>query len=134
MLTIDHEKVCYLIIKAREFDAKMEPEVSDPGDNPADDGERVVLFDYPDDPTAEEVRTCLEGLNEDEACEVLALLWLGRGDYERSEWERALAEALDAPNDRRPETLMGKPLLADYLEDGLSQLGYSCEDVEIGRL
>ena len=134
MLTIDHEKVCYLIIKAREFDAKMEPEVSDPGDNPADDGERVILFDYPDDPTAEEVRTCLEGLNEDEACEVLALLWLGRGDYDHSEWERALAEARDAPNDRRPETLMGEPLLADYLEDGLSQLGYSCEDVEIGRL
>ena len=134
MLTIDHEKICYLIIKAREFDVKMEPEVSDPGDNPADDAERVVLFDYPDDPTAEEVRSCLEGLNVDEACEVLALLWLGRGDYDKGEWERALAEAQDAPNERRPEALMGKPLLADYLEEGLSQLGYSCEDVEIGRL
>ncbi len=93
-----------------------------------------MLFDYPDDPTAEEVRTCLEGLNEDEACEVLALLCLGRGDYDRNEWERALAEAQDAPDKRRPEALMGKPLLADYLEEGLSQLGYSCEDVEIGRL
>ncbi len=36
MLTIDREKVCNLIIKAREFDAKLEPEVSDRGDNPGD--------------------------------------------------------------------------------------------------
>lgn len=134
MLTIDHEKICYLIIKAREFDAKMEPEDPDPGDNPTDDADSVVLFDYPDDPTALEVRSCLEDLNEDEASEVVALLWLGRGDYERDDWERALADALDAPDQRRPETLMGEPLLADYLEEGLSQLGYSCKDVEIGRL
>jgi hypothetical protein len=134
MLTIDHETVCYLIIKAREFDAKMDVEVSDPGDNPADDAERVVLFDYPDDPTAEEVRSCIEGLNEDEACEVLALLWIGRGDYGRGEWQRALADAQDAPEERRPQAFMTEPLLADYLEEGLSQLGYSCEDVELAHL
>jgi len=27
-----------------------------------------------------------------------------------------------------------RPLLADYLEEGLSQLGYSIEDFEIGRM
>jgi hypothetical protein len=134
MLTIDHEKICYLIIKAREFDVKMEPEVPDPGDNPGDDAERVILFDYPDDPTAEEVRACLDGLNDDEACEVLALVWLGQGDYKSDEWDTALADAQDAPDERRPEALMSNPLLADYLEEGLSQLGYSCEDMEIGRL
>jgi Protein of unknown function (DUF3775) len=30
--------------------------------------------------------------------------------------------------------LTGTPLLADYLEEGLSQLGYSLEDFEIGRI
>jgi hypothetical protein len=30
--------------------------------------------------------------------------------------------------------LIGTPLLADYLEQGLSQLGYSLEDFEVGRL
>jgi len=26
------------------------------------------------------------------------------------------------------------PMLGDYLEDGLDELGYSCEDFEIDRL
>lgn len=133
MLTIDHEKVCYLIIKAREFDVKMEPEVSDPGDNPTDDGDSEILFDFPDDPTALEVRACLESLNEDEACEVLALVWLG-GDYGFDTWKGALTAARADADSRRPEALMQIPLLGDYLEEGLAQLGISCEDVEMGRL
>lgn len=134
MLTIDPTTVCYLIIKARAFDAKMEPEIPDPADNPVDDADREVLFDYPDDPTAEEIRACLDGLNEDEAAEVLALVWLGRGDYDRREWASAVAAARDNPDERRPEALMSIPLLADYLEEGLAMLGYSCEDVERDRL
>jgi hypothetical protein len=29
---------------------------------------------------------------------------------------------------------MGTPLLGDYLEEGLSAFGHSCEDFEIGRM
>jgi len=134
MLTIAPEKVCYLIIKAREFDAKMEPEVSDPGDNAVDDASREVLFDYPDDPTVEEIRAVLKGLNEDESAEVLALVWLGCGDYGVDEWETIVATALDDVDSRRPEALLGIPLLGDFLEEGLAQLGFSCEDEEMGRL
>jgi hypothetical protein len=134
MLTIDHEKICYLIIKAREFDAKMDPEVDDPGDNPVDDGDREILFDHPDDPTVEEIRACLAGLNEDEAAEVLALVWIGGGDYDADEWDEALAAARDDPDSRRPAALLSIPLLGDYLEEGLAELGYSCQDEEIGRL
>jgi hypothetical protein len=134
MLTIAPDKVCYLIIKAREFDVKMDPEVPDPGDNPIDDADREILFDYPDDPTVEEIRACLDGLNEDESAEVLALVWLGRGDYVVDEWETIVPTALEDVDSRRPDALLGIPLLGDYLEEGLSQLGYSCEDVEMGRL
>lgn len=134
MLTIAPEKVCYLIIKAREFDVKMEPEVPDSGDNPTDDADREILFDYPDDPTVEEIRAFLEGLNEDESAEILALVWLGRGDYVVGEWETVVSTALEDVDSRRPEALLGIPLLGDYLEEGLSQLGHSCEDVELGRL
>jgi hypothetical protein len=134
MLTIAPDKVCYLIIKAREFVVKMDPEVPDPGDNPIDDADREILFDYPDDPTVEEIRACLDGLNEDESAEVLALVWLGRGDYVVDEWETIVPTALEDVDSRRPDALLGIPLLGDYLEEGLSQLGYSCEDVEMGRL
>lgn len=134
MLTIGPDKVCYLIIKVREFDVKMEPEVPDPGDNPVDNANREILFDYPDDPTVDEIRAFLEGLNEDESAEILALVWLGRGDYVVGEWETIVSTALEDVDNRRPEALLGNPLLGDYLEEGLSQLGHSCEDVELGRL
>lgn len=134
MLTIDPVKVCYLIIKAREFDAKMEPEVSDPGDNPIDDADREILFDYPDDPTVDEIRGCLDALNEDESAELLALVWIGSGDYEARDWRRAVTAAREDPDDRRAEALLSVPLLANYLEEGLAALGYSCRDVEMDRL
>ena len=134
MLTIALEKVCYLIIKAREFDAKMEPEVPEPGDNPTDDADREILFDYPDDPTVEEIRGFLESLNEDETVELFALVLVGEGEYDLEEWEDALAESRDNPDERRPEAFLSIPLLGDYLEEGLAELGYACDDEALSRL
>jgi hypothetical protein len=42
-LNVSPEKVCYIIAKAREFDARDEPVEPDPGSNPVDTGEREVL-------------------------------------------------------------------------------------------
>jgi hypothetical protein len=134
MLTIPLEKVCFLIIKAREFDAKMEPEVPEPGDNPIDDADREILFDYPDDPTVEEIRGFIESLNEDETVELLALVWVGQGDYDVEEWEEAVADARDNPDERRVEAFLGIPLLGDFLEEGLAEFGLSCEEVDLRRL
>jgi len=43
-------------------------------------------------------------------------------------------DAAAAHNNRTAEYLIGIPLLGDFLEEGLSMLGYSCEEFEIGRL
>ena len=43
-------------------------------------------------------------------------------------------EAARAHNQRTAEYLLGMPLVADFLEEGLSMLGYSCEEFEIERL
>ena len=45
-LNISDDKVCYIVLKAREFDAKVEPTEPDPGSNPTDSGEREILEDY----------------------------------------------------------------------------------------
>ena len=47
---------------------------------------------------------------------------------------RALEEAGRIHDEKETDYLIGTPLLADYLEEGLSQLGYSLEDFEIGRM
>ncbi|HFA59829.1 MAG TPA: DUF3775 domain-containing protein [Rhodospirillales bacterium] len=128
MITIDPDKVCHVIVKARAFDAKEEVVEEDYASNPADEEMREVLQDYPDDPTYDELREFINALNEDEQIELVALTWVGRGSFTAEEWEEAKAEAARAHNERTAEYLLGMPLLADYLAEGLAAFGLSCEE------
>jgi hypothetical protein len=95
---------------------------------------REILVDYADDPTYEELMSFLEALNQEELINLLALTWMGRGDFTKEDWEDALAEAEDVVDKKAPAYLIGIPLLSDYLELALSELGYSCRDYEMGRM
>ncbi len=133
-LAISSEKVCFIIIKAREFDTKDEVTEPDPGSNPSDDRETAVLEDHGDDPVVEELTSFINSLSEDEQIDLVALTWLGRDDYAASDWPSVREEAARAHNRRTAEYLLGTPQLSDFLEEGLSILGYSCEEFEIERL
>ena len=133
-LTISPEKVAFIIMKAREFDAKGEVTEPDPGSNPADDQDAAILEDHEDDPVVEELTSLINSLSEDEQIDLVALTWLGRDDYTANDWPAVREEAERAHNDRTAQYLLGIPLLSDFLEEGLSMLGYSCEEFEIGRL
>lgn len=133
-LAVSLEKLCYIIAKAREFDVKVPPVEPDPGSNPADDGERAVLEDYAGDPTFAELRTAIDDLNDDEVIDLIALAWIGRGDYDRAGWDEARDLARQRHRHHSARYLTGMPALGDYLEEGLSTLGYSCEDFEANRL
>ena len=133
MLTIPLETLAYIITKAREFDVEVPPVDEDPGSNPSDDAEWDVQAD-PDNPTYQELVDAINGLGDPERIELLALTCLGRGDYTKEEWRDALEEARRIHDEKETRYLIGTPLLADYLEEGLSQLGYSLEDFEIGRM
>ena len=133
-LTISPEKVCFIIIKAREFDAKDEVTEPDPGSNPSDDNDAAVLEDHEDDPVVEELTSLIKSLSVDEQVDLVALTWLGRDDYTADDWRAVREEAAAAHNNRTAEYLLGIPQLGDFLEEGLSMLGYSCDDYEMGRL
>ena len=133
-LTISPEKVCFVIIKAREFDAKEEVEEPDPGSNPSDDKDVEILEDYLDDPVIEEITSFVNSLSVDEQVDLVTLMWLGRDDNTAADWDSVREEAAAAHNERTAEYLLGTPNLGDLLEEGLSMLGYSCEDYEINRL
>lgn len=133
-LSISTEKVCFIVIKAREFEAKDVVTEPDPASNSADDAMVSVLEDHRDDPVTHELRSFIQDLNEDEQIDLVALTWLGRGDGGLEEWQELRAEADRAHNNRTASYLLGMPLLPDYLEEGLSQFGESCEDCEMGRL
>jgi|SRR5271167_1603536 len=134
MLTISLEKLAYIIVKAREYDAEVPPTDPDSGSNPADDADLDVFEDNPENPTYQELTDAINSLSDLERIELLALMWSGRGDYGKEEWRDALLEARRIHDEKETAYLVGTPLLGDYLEEGLSQLGYSIEDYEIGRL
>jgi len=126
-LSISPEKVCYIIVKAREFDAK--DVVTDPDDssNATDDGMLSVLEDHRDDPVVQEIGAAIFAMTEDEQIDLVTLAWLGRGDGTLDDWDELRAEAARAHNKRTASYLLGMPLLPDYLEEGLAQFGQSCE-------
>jgi hypothetical protein len=128
-LRISTEKVCYVVVKAREFDVKVAPEWLDDGSNPTDDGMMRILEDYADDPTLAELRSYLKAMDDDELDDLVALTWIGRGDYTIDEWEDLMSEVRDVrASENTVRYLIGIPLLGDYLEDGLNEFGLSCTD------
>jgi hypothetical protein len=129
MLTIPLEKLAFIIEKAREFDAEVDPVDENPGSNQADDAGVAILEDTPDNPVLEELTNALDDLNVDEQDEVLALMWVGRGDFGRAEWRDALRQAHQTRNPRETRYLVGTPMLGDYLAQGIEELGYSLEGV-----
>lgn len=137
-LAVDPEKVLFIITKAREFD--LEDEVL--GEDDDDSGEESEAWDeanvdkierHGEDPILEEVTSFINALTEDEQIDLVALTWLGRDDNTAADWPNLRAEAARAHNDRTAEYLLGTPLLSDFLEEGLSVLGYSVEEAGTGR-
>jgi hypothetical protein len=128
-LTISLEKLCFIITKARQFDGK--DMLTDPGDssNATDDGMREVLEDHASDPVHAELASFIWALNEDEQIDLVALIWLGRGDGRAASWEELRTEAARDHNKRTVEYALGIPLLGDYLDEALSQFGLACADL-----
>jgi Protein of unknown function (DUF3775) len=124
-LSISPEKVAFIIEKAREFDVKEAASDPDSGSNPADDDEIDVLEDDGSDPVAGELGSFIRALNEDEQIDLVALMWLGRGDGAIEEWDDLRARATEARSEyRNPrretvQYLLGEPMLGDLLADGL---------------
>jgi hypothetical protein len=127
-LSIAPEKLGFIIAKAREFDVK--DVATNPGDasNATDDAMLSVLEDHPDDPVVQELSSFIKALTEDEQIDLVTLVWLGRGDGAVSDWNELRAEATRAHNQRTASYLLGMPLLANHLEDALSELGVSWEE------
>jgi hypothetical protein len=128
VLAIATDKVTFIILKARTYDAKESLTDEDSGSNPIDDGDTDVLEDSPGDLTRQELADAIRGLNEEEQVNLVALAWVGRGTYDLSEWNTALETARSEHNARAAQYLMGLPLLGDYLEEGLTQFGEAISD------
>jgi Protein of unknown function (DUF3775) len=123
VVTTPVDKLAYIIGKAREFDALVDEDDPDSGSNPADDFGVAILESGPDNPSEDELEAALASLNDDQLTELLALLWVGRGDFDRESWADAIRQAREAKNKRIVRYLVGTPMLGDLIEEGLAELG-----------
>lgn len=86
-----------------------------------------------DDLVHEELVSFIAALGEEERTDLVALVWLGRGDGTLDDWTCLRDEVREQPGDRTVACLLGEPLLSDHLEEGLSQFGFTCTEFEIGQ-
>lgn len=131
------ETYCRLILRAKEMEAQVpaqdpDEDASDIDDLDDDDGEDQalsVLEDEINTGVEEEIRATLDDLADDQLAEVLAIAWVGRGTFDSTEWEDAMADASDTDPESTIDELMEMPLLADYMEAGLAAFDYSCDGI-----
>ena len=129
------DSICRLILRAKELEAQVpavDPEQDPDNVDDLDDEDGAalsVLEDELNDSVEEEVQAQLDELADDQLSEIVALAWVGRGTYDVSEWDEALAEAAELDTEERIDELTDMPLLGGHLEAGLAAFDYSCEGV-----
>lgn len=138
-LEIDPDKVCFLIVMMREFENAEPPIDQDQvaaGSEDEFEEEIEEIEHSPDEGSAtfDEIKTFIDSLNWDEQCQIVALAWLGRGDYAIEEWGDAVKTANDEHNNRTAEYLIGMPLLPDFLTEGLAAFDITCDEVDRAHL
>lgn len=132
-LAIATDTVCFIIDKLREYDALdmfSEPaEESSPleGED-IDETLEGPGHEFEQAPVLQELAAFIGDLPEDEQIDLVALAWLGRNDSIADDWPAVREEAAQAHSARTVDYLLGTPLVADFLAEGMALLGHSCDD------
>lgn len=126
MLEIDSGTVCRVIERCREFHAQEGVTIPYDAEGADADWAMQVLADHEGDLTLAELKSLIDDLEPGQQMNLVALMWIGRGDFSGEEWNDVLEQARDQWTPRTAEYLIATPLVADYLNDGLEQMGYSC--------
>ena len=114
-----------LIEKLRAIMGREAEAMPQAGGNASDDEVSASLQEHPDDMLDEEMREEFQGLTNEQLVELVALMWVGRGDFDAEEWPDALTLAEERHVGPTADYLLSHPLVADYLANGLEELGHS---------
>ena len=125
-LRISTDKVCDFIEVARELGGKVPPTTGD-RTTTGDDSSLVTIEDYPgEDDRRNQMVEFVAGLNVEEQVDLLALIYVGRGDYDIAEWEDAQEEARGRIDAGEPDYMIGSDALPGYLGEALDAFGIGC--------
>ena len=92
-LDLNPDIVQFVIDKVHEFHSRED--VTFPEENEAEvvneDLAEQFATDFAGDPYYQELTTTIDDLEPDQQMSLVALMWIGRGDYELEEWDEAKA-------------------------------------------
>lgn len=116
-MTLDADKVRELILHVRAYDAKEEVGDSAADPDAVEDADLMRTDD--DDPERAIIAEFIADLDEDSQAELVALYWIGRGDFEAGEFAAAATQAKERKTVPTEDYLLSAPMLGDHLEAGL---------------
>ena len=91
---------------------------------------QVILMGHELDRAEGELRGFIDRLNDDEAAELIAMFWVGRGSFEAEDWAEAVQTARAEATTPTADYLLGSPHFADHLEAGAEAMGLDIADAE----
>jgi hypothetical protein len=124
MIDLDSETVRNIANYARGFQTAASMQDQTAPETLTDDAAFERLADWRQDSGYLELKNAIEDLGPDQQATLVALMWIGRGDYDLDRWDEAVDYAREAASVSTADYLIATPLLADYLEEGLSLHGY----------
>ncbi len=127
-LGVSLETVATVVDLARSIQVKEETDADQATEDA--NSEAALLQETPDDMTEDSLRQFIDELNEDEQAALIALAWIGRGDYGPEDWDEARALAAERNESDTASYLLEMDMLGDLLAEGVAGFGLSIEDVE----
>ncbi len=104
-------------------------EETDPDSLADEDAEERVPPEDADEIDDTEAAEMVDALNADEQAALIALAWIGRGDYDAEDWEEAITLAAKRNEEGDAgEYLLGMDLVGDLITEGLAAFGLSIEE------
>jgi hypothetical protein len=124
-LSINSEYMRRILEKLRAVmgrEGEVMPEI---GGNASDDERPATLQETPGDLLLQELSEEIEAMDDDHKHEMVALMWLGRGDFSADEWPEAVSLAAERHDGPTSRYLLSHPRVADQIANGLEELGHS---------
>jgi hypothetical protein len=118
-LELNRDTVQFIIDTSHEFHERDEVTFPEEPASANADWSRQMASDFSADPYYGELKSTIDDLEPDQQVSLVALMWVGRGDYGLDEWDDAIAHAKDSWSEHTADYLIGTSLLADYLAEGL---------------
>ena len=127
-LGVSLETVATVVDLARSLQVKEETDADQVTEDA--NSEAALLQETPDDMTEGALHQFIDELNDDEQAAMIALAWIGRGDYGPEDWDEARSLAAERNESDAASYLLDMEMLGDLLAEGVASFGLSIEDVE----